>query len=280
MLLLEEIIDGFLVFGGIMNPVKKSIDDAFIDPKHVAINEEKATDLAKRIAASRIYHWSEDCPIDLCNLNQEELVAFKFVFNAISFSYWGKPKWQPLTNFERGTWNLIYALNSAVKEGLPILSPNFLANLEEQGLQYILHGNSQIPLFKERLRILREIGNVIKNKYNGKFSAIIEEGNFDTLKIVDKIITDFPSFNDSSVYKGKKVQFNKRAQLLVSDLAYEDERIARVEQLTACADYILPMVLAYKGVIELSGPAHRKNRKTYLTLSFIAVQLAIEDSYV
>ncbi len=235
-----------------MNPVTQSIDSLLVAPKHVRINLKKVQSLAQEISTKAPKHWSQDCPVDLSHLSKNDAIAFKFVFNAISFSYWGEPKWHSPANFERGTWNLIYSLHQANKEGTPILDSQFLSGLKTETLRHILRGNTEIPLFEERLRILQEIGEITSNQYNGDFSNVIEDGNYEALQILGILTKRFPSFNDSSIYEGKKIYFNKRAQLLVSDLAHEDERVTGVEELTACADYILPMVLAYKKAIELS----------------------------
>jgi hypothetical protein len=70
-------------------------------------------------------------------------------------------------------------------------------------------------------------------------------------------VKKFPSFKDSAIYKGKKVFFYKRAQLLVSDIyqafnGQEYGRLKNINQLTACADYKLPLVLRRLGIFKYS----------------------------
>ncbi len=71
------------------------------------------------------------------------------------------------------------------------------------------------------------------------------------------MIETFPSFRDESVYRGARVAFQKRAQLLLWQLharfrasgyfALEDP-----EQLTVFADYIVPVALRRLGILSYS----------------------------
>ena len=72
-----------------------------------------------------------------------------------------------------------------------------------------------------------------------------------------QIIGDFPSFYDASQYYRYEVTFHKRAQLLATDIATLF-RFRGVQTLTACADYILPLVLRYKGILEYATELAQK----------------------
>ena len=72
------------------------------------------------------------------------------------------------------------------------------------------------------------------------------------------IIENFPSFEDSSTYNGKRVYFYKRAQLLVADIVqafngHEFGKLENIDKLTACADYKLPFVLRRLGIFSYSN---------------------------
>jgi len=212
--------------------------------ENVSINKPKLEDFAREISSHKPLHWMEKCPVDLSDLSQEELIAFLFTFNAISFSYWGNPSWR--TDYDRGTWSMIGALKKAVDQGKPILEPIYLANLSLRDLETILEGNTRIPLLEERLMILNELGRSIHN-----YSDFVNDTNSDAQQLVEKVLAEIPSFRDFSIYKGQRVDFNKRAQLLASDIGYlfgfENQ-----DKSTACADYILPLVLEYGGILDYS----------------------------
>ncbi|MBI5398097.1 hypothetical protein HZB03_01415 [Candidatus Woesearchaeota archaeon] len=121
----------------------------------------------------------------------------------------------------------------------------------------VLRANVEIPLLDERLKVLNEVGSVLTRRYDADFGNFVECANGDALRLLNMIVTQFPSFNDVSMYIGKKVYFWKRAQLLVGDIfqafdarGYGD--LKNVGQLTTCADYKLPQVLRRLGILEYS----------------------------
>ena len=82
----------------------------------------------------------------------------------------------------------------------------------------------------------------------------MKQANGDAVKLLDIIISAFPSFDDVSTFNGKKIYFYKRAQLLVSDIyqLFGGEgygNLINIDQLTACADYKLPQSLRTLGII-------------------------------
>ena len=80
-----------------------------------------------------------------------------------------------------------------------------------------------------------------------------KESDVDLLKY---IVSEFRYFDDSSIYKGKRIEFNKRATLLVNDLYYMSSTIhnnlKNVNNLTGCADYGIPRTLRTYGILEYS----------------------------
>ncbi|MBM4402713.1 MAG: hypothetical protein FJ044_05725, partial [Candidatus Cloacimonetes bacterium] len=87
-------------------------------------------------------------------------------------------------------------------------------------------------------------------------------------KLLELILQSFASFDDTSIFYGKKINFYKRAQLLVSDIyqLFGGEgfgNLKNVDQLTACADYKLPQSLRTLGVISYTKSlAEKVDNKT------------------
>jgi len=248
------------------NLVLESLQLVLKHPQHVSIDQERLEKLTETLAQdleeTRGSHWSTDCPINLQGLDQDQRLAFLFVFNAISFSYWGEPKWSiPYQGktFERGTWSMIAALHRAVEEGTPLLDPGYLTNIEDEQLEAILRGTTTIPLLKERVAILREVGRTVQERYQGNFLGVVEASEGDALRLVEVLVDHFPNFQDTAQYGTHNVHFRKRAQLLVSDVSQiGGDSLKNSDQLTACADYILPMVLRYHGVLRYSSELSAK----------------------
>lgn len=240
-----------------MNKVLSTTKFVVSNAKYVSINKKKIKEFCKHFNESHINHWLNESPFDLTKLNEKEGLHFLLVFNAISFSYWGDPKWVIKYNNEEfdGAWGMISALGKAIENNIPILNMKYLSNISGKDFEKIVEGNVEIPLFEERLNILREVGKVVLEKFDGDFSVLIKKANNDAIKLLDLIILNFPSFEDSSLYKGKRVYFYKRAQLLISDIyqyfnGNSYGKLKNTNELTACADYKLPKVLRQLGIIE------------------------------
>ncbi len=249
--------DQHLILSGVRHVVNAS--------QHVHVNYDKAKEFAEMLNVEELSHWLKRAPYDFSKLDDDQKLGFLFVFNSLSFSYWGSPKWAVGYNgrLYDGTWGLIISLGKAVKEGKSILDPAYLSGVERTELETVLRGNVRIPLFEERLRMLRELGDVTAKKFGGKFRNVVVAAKGDAIKLLNIILENYPSFNDNSIYGEKTVHFHKRAQLLVSDIYHLFEgkgvgKLRNIDKLTACADYKVPMVLREHGVLEYSQELAQK----------------------
>jgi hypothetical protein len=238
-----------------MNEILKTTKFVLDNSKYVKINKNKIKDFCKVFSESHINHWLNEAPFDFNKLNENEKLHSLLVFDSISFSYWGTPKWTVNYNGENfdGAWGMIVSVCKAVANKKQLLKANYLKNISEKDFSDILKGNVEIPLFSERLKILKEVGSILERDFNSDFNNLKKESKGDALKLLDLILKHFPSFNDFSPYKGKTIYFHKRAQLLVADI-YQmfNEEMKNLDEITACADYKLPMVLRKLGILEYS----------------------------
>ncbi|PIZ56719.1 hypothetical protein COY23_02680 [bacterium (Candidatus Torokbacteria) CG_4_10_14_0_2_um_filter_35_8] len=242
-----------------MNQILKTIKPVIKKSQYVKINPEKIRELCKDFKLEDMQRWMESSPTRLLNLHSKKKLNFLFVFNSINFCYWGEPKWTIKYQGKEydGVWGMICALKRAIDYSKPILDFNYLSNITKKELEEILKGNIKIPLFQKRLEILREVGKTMTQKYKGDFKNIINSSKNDALKLLKIITTDFPSFNDYSIYDNKKVCFHKRAQLLISDIyrTFKGKsygKLKNVENLTAFADYKIPQTLRKLGILGYS----------------------------
>ncbi len=220
---------------------------------------DRLTDFASTFEHGSVHHWLSEAPFNFFHFSDEDKLHFLFVFNALSFCYWGEPKWT--IDFEGkshdGAWGMIMALGRAIQEGYNILNFNYCANLSAEDFDNILKANTEIPLFKERLGIINEIGRIAQEKYNGHLDNLVKAANKDSQKLLNLVISDFPVFKDESAYNGQTIFFNKRAQLLVSDIYQIFNgrgfgELKGIESITACADYKLPQILRKFGIFVYS----------------------------
>lgn len=231
-----------------MNHVRTDAQSIIKQAQHVAINTTAIENLATKIESPQ--HWLTVSPFPIMNLSTDEQLSFLFVLNSISFSYWGEPKWSidyKYGNYD-GAQGMLAALGKAVETGRPILQPRYLKTITKEELGDILQGNVEIPLLQERAAYLQQLGDIVTSKYNESYTNIVTNNALD---LVDRLTT-FPLFRDTATYNGKKVQFNKRAQLLAADIHQLVRPLQNVAELTACADYKLPQVLRRHRVLEYS----------------------------
>lgn len=170
----------------------------------------------------------------------------------------GSPKWTIDYKNQRfnGSYAMIYSLNRPIEENYDILNPNYLAKITKENFKHIFRGKTEVSLAKERLDILRELGKIINNKFSGSFKKLLEEAEYNAKKLLEILTTNFPFFDYFGIYNSKKIHFQKRAQLLISDinenLNINEKKIDNLKYLTAVADYKIPMVLRILGITEYS----------------------------
>jgi hypothetical protein len=120
-------------------------------------------------------------------------------------------------------------------------------------------GRSPMPLLEERTRVWNEIGDRLVADYNGHFHEFVHScppvcwasGN----GLVERLVAEFPHFNDSSVLYNVPIKFYKLAQLGVSTLHRLGlVAIKDIDSLSAFADYIVPAALRAMGVLVYSEP--------------------------
>ena len=193
----------------------------------------------------------------------EQTVNWILVLDALNFCFWGErgqPRWQILYRGEMldGYWAEAAALRRAMEEQVPLGNAEYLSNMDHQKLATLLRGASTdqpgIPLFEERLRIIREVGEVLSKNFAGQFSHLVEQMRQSAVALVLALVENFPSFRDKASYENQEVYFFKRAQICVADLASAFQgqswgTFNDLDQLTIFADYKLPQVLRHSGAL-------------------------------
>jgi len=248
-----------------MSRILESVKKVVPLSRDVSLDQERIIECANQFYHGSAKHWLSAAPFQFHHFSDEQKLTFLFVFNSLSFCYWGEPKWT--INHENkmldGSWGMIAALGRAFNKGVPILNFEYCSRATRTEVASLLEGNVEIPLLEQRTNILNEVGRVMIKKYQGRIQRLIEDGAKDAMKLLEIIVRDFSSFYDASEYKGIPVFFHKRAQLFVSDVyqmfngvGFGDLR--NVDQLTACADYKLPQILRKLGMMKYSAALEEK----------------------
>ena len=226
------------MFNKIIESSKFVIENA----KYIKINSDEIKKFAENIKQVNIQNWLFNLPFNLLDENIDTIIEFLLYFEAIDFSFWGNPKWEIQTEKGKqdGSMALLYAMLKYIKE-----NKNF-DNITKEKFGEYLKGNIEIPLFKERYNILKNINNVVKEKMNGSFYKAIYNLKTDE-ELFDFIINNFKDFEDIRTYNGKTIYFYKLAQLLTSDILHMREKKENIKvdysHLVGCSDYKIPQGL-------------------------------------
>jgi hypothetical protein len=186
----------------------------------------------------------------------DRTAQYVLVADAMNFSFWGEPKWTVTIDGRRldGWWAFVGALRRALEEGWPLLDARWLRRARTEDLAQVFRGEGELPLLEARARHLREVGAVLLERYDGESARLVTGAGQSAVRLVQTLVTAFPSFDDTAVYRRRRVPFYKRAQITVADLAivFRHQGLGRfidLDQLTAFADYKLPQVLRREGML-------------------------------
>jgi hypothetical protein len=245
-----------------MNPVLESIKPIISNSKHVKTNIPKIKELAKKLSD---FDFPEQRYEFYPNVDRNGIIQFALVLNSINFQFQDlKSHLKFEINYNNqnysGFFGLAYSLRRAIENKIPVLDAKYLSNLSEQEALKFLKANIIIPMFKDRVKILNDVGRTLVQKYGGQFSNFLKTSNkaFDNGNgLVERLVIDFPAFDDIRTYKPTNtiVKFYKKAQLMLAMLHCSPEsgfRLDDIGELTVFADYNLPRALRDFGILEYS----------------------------
>jgi hypothetical protein len=187
-------------------------------------------------------------------------IDYSLVTTAINFAYTDFATGVPYA-FEEDAQLFVDAealfrrFDQAIADGVPLLEGEYLATITAEDLGNVLHGPVAIPMLDERAEVLNEIGRTLVERYDGRFHVFVAScapacyANGDGL--VERLVTEFPRFDDSSVLHGRPIKLYKLVQLGVWTL----HRLGLVslgdlDRLTAFPDYIVPAALRVLGIFQ------------------------------
>ena len=245
------------------SPVLKSLDPVVSQPKLVHINKAKLVDVANWMAYEEFPKPDGSMLFDFGN-DPDVLMNFTMVVNTMNFAFTDFNtgiKFE--TDYQGKRWcdseAMLASIHRAINAGTPFFSGDYLANLTREQFCSIFAGTIEMPMVDERVAIFNEVGRVLVEKYQGKYSNFVRscaprlysQGD----GLLERLVTEFPRFNDVSDYHGNQVQIFKLAQLGIwgMHLALSPRGLWKLEdpqELTAFADYIVPVGLRVMGVFE------------------------------
>jgi len=221
------------------SPVLASLQPVVDGAKLVHINHEKITEVANWMAYEEF-------------AKPDGSMLFDFG-NDVKFEtdYMGK-RWCD-------SEAMLACLHRAINAGIPFFSGEYLAKLTRKDLESVFAGTIEMPMLDERVVLFNEVGRVLVEKYQGRYSNFVRScaprlyANGDGL--LERLTTEFPRFRDVSMYHGSEVHIYKLAQLGIwgMHLALSPRgawRLEDADNLTAFADYIVPVGLRVMNIFE------------------------------
>lgn len=248
---------GSPVLDGVMPVIERS--------RHVRTNTGKILEHAGWMAYEDLPFPEMSLPFGL-GRTIEEAIDFVMVSTAINTAFTdfsSHVKFE--VEFEGRRWSdsdgMVAALKRSMDQGVPILDGAWLARVTRAELNRVFQGNIEMPMLDEKLAVLNDVGRTLNARYSGHFHAFVRDCPprlYDNGRgLIDRLVTEFPRFNDVSRYDGREVKIFKLAQLGFWGLysarrSRGDFPLEDAAKLTAFADYILPVALRVMEIFSYS----------------------------
>jgi hypothetical protein len=248
------------------SPVLDSLRPVIEHSRDVRTHVDKIVEVAGWMAYEELPLPEFALPFGIGAGDADEAIDFILVANSIDTAFTdfaNHDKFQ--VDFSGQHWSDSEAefacLKRAMDAGVPILDGKFLAKITRDELNRIFTGNIEMPMLDEKLAVLHQVGAVLAGKYGGRFHNFVhacspllyDNGN----GLIERMVREFPRFNDVSLYDDHEIKIYKLAQLgvwmLYSTLHKSGKfRLDDPEKMTAFADYIVPVALRLLGITSYS----------------------------
>ena len=161
---------------------------------------------------------------------------------------------------------MVYQIDKALLEGVPLTQGHYMRDMDLKEFKRIFTGNIEMPMADEKVEILNNVGNTLVTKYDGDWINFVDDGPkklYDNGEgLVERLVRDFKRFDDHSIFENEKVYFLKLAQLAFWGIHRELSKryfyIEDMENMTAFADYIIPVALESFGIVKYSSGLKEK----------------------
>jgi putative queuosine salvage protein len=248
------------------SPVLESLRPVIEHSRDVHTNVEKIVEVAAWMAYEELPFPDYHLPLGVGENKPDEALDFIMVSDTIDTAFTdftSHVKFQ--VDYAGQHWSdsdaMFACIKRAMDQGAPILDGRYLAKVTRPEMARIFAGNIEMPMLDEKTQLWNQVGAALVEKYDGHFHNFIhscppklfDSGN----GIIDRLVKEFPRFNDVSQYDGHEIKFYKLPQLGIwfvystlhplGKFALED-----ISSMTAFADYIVPVALRLMGMTAYS----------------------------
>jgi len=208
------------------------------------------------------------------NLKQkpEDVIRKTMLINTLNFAFTDFESQIKYTlnaggNIYSDTDAMVYQIDQAVENGIDFYDGYFLRDVTEKTFKSIFTANIDMPMATEKTNVLNKVGEILVEEFKGDWLNFIKSGPKKLYQngegLIERLIFQFERFRDTSTYLGEEVYFLKLAQLafwgIHRELAnYGDFYIEDMENMTAFADYIVPVALEKMNIVTYSDKLKSK----------------------
>jgi len=248
------------------SPVLDSLHPVIERSRDVRTNLEKLQEVAGWMAYEELPMPDYALPLGAGEGKPEETIDFILTSDVVDTAFTDfstHEKFQ--VDYAGRHWSdsdaLFACMKRALDNGIPVLDGRFLAGVTRPTLEKIFAGNIELPMLDQKMEVLHQVGGVLAEKYAGRFHNFVkscsprlyDNGN----GLVDRLVKEFPRFNDVSEYDGHTIKFYKLSQLgiwfVYSSLRKSGQfRLEDIDKMTAFADYMVPVALRLMGITSYS----------------------------
>jgi len=248
------------------SPVLDSVRYAVESSRDVQTHYDKIVEVASWMAYEELPIPEFTLPLGVGQGDPDEAIDFMLVADSIDTAFTdfkSHEKFQ--VDYAGQHWSDSDAefacIKRALDNGVPFLDGNYLARITRAELSEIFEGNIEMPMLDEKLEVVHQVGKVLAEKYDGRFHKFVkacsprlyDNGN----GLIERLVKEFPRFNDVSMLDGHEIKFYKLAQLGIWMLYATLHRAGKFrlddpEKMTAFADYIVPVALRLHGITSYS----------------------------
>jgi hypothetical protein len=253
------------------SPVLDSLHYAIESSRDVQADFEKIVEVASWMAYEELPLPEFVLPLGVGLGDPDQAIDFILVADVIDTAFTDFVRHEKFQMEYRGKhWSDSEAefacIQRALDHGVPFLDGDYLAKITRAELNKVFEGNIEMPMLDEKLEVLRQAGRVLAEKYDGRFHKFVracsprlyDNGN----GLIERLVTEFPRFDDVSLLDGHPIKIYKLVQLgiwmLYATLNRAGKfRVDDIEKMTAFADYIVPVALRLHGITRYSDSLER-----------------------
>lgn len=168
---------------------------------------------------------------------------------------------------------MFFQIHKTINSGTNLLDGNVMASIKLEQLKKIFTGNIEMPMLQERVEVLNSVGQTLVDKYECDWINFINDGPKKLYSggegLIERLVTEFPRFDDSSNYKDINVKLYKLAQLafwgIHGELSSSNYfKIDDMNSMSAFADYIVPVALNLMKIVSYEEELDVKIKKGVL----------------